>query len=54
MKGKAVRFLREGELLEGVAEGIADNGNLLVAMADGSELVLHSGEVSVKGLGEWK
>ena len=54
MTGKAVRFLREGELLEGVAEGIADNGNLLVAMADGSELVLHSGEVSVKGLGEWK
>jgi hypothetical protein len=36
---------------EGVGAGIDDGGSLLVRLADGRELALHSGEVLLRRIG---
>ena len=38
-----------GQTLEGVFHGLDENGALLLNMADGSQKVIHSGEVFIKG-----
>lgn len=46
--GREVEVLRGGERYPAVAIGISDAGNLIVRKADGSEVSLHSGEISLK------
>ena len=38
-----------GQTLEGIFHGLDENGALLLNMADGSQKVIHSGEVFIKG-----
>ena len=54
MEGRRVRYAINGESTEATVCGIADNGNLLVVKDNGERLSLSSGEVSVKGIGEWQ
>ncbi len=47
--GKEIRTIRKGEELTGTAEGIEDDFGLRVRLSDGKNLVINSGEVSVRG-----
>ena len=46
--GKTVRFVENGVAMEGVAYSIDGEGRLAVRLSDGSELLLSSGEISVR------
>lgn len=46
--GREIVFSRAGGRFAAVAEGIDDNGGLVVRLPDGSRETLRSGEVSVR------
>lgn len=46
--GKAVSFRQEGKELEGIAETVDDNGNLIVQLKSGTQKKLSYGEVRLK------
>ena len=48
--GKAVRIFRAGEMHTARADGIGDDGSLLVTYDDGTTGAVTAGEVSVRGL----
>lgn len=48
--GREVRVIYRSETVQAVACGIADNGNLICRRDDGSEILVNSGEASVRGL----
>lgn len=48
--GKTVSFYRGGNKLSGTASGIAENGELIVALSDGAECRVNSGEVTAQGI----
>ena len=50
MLGKYISFQRNNEKLQGIVTGISDSGNLLVRLANGKDLVLNSGEVTIGSL----
>ena len=45
MLGKPITFRRDGETVRGVAEDLADDGALLVGLADGTRVALVAGEI---------
>lgn len=49
-KGREVCVLEPAGEWKGVAEGITDTGELVVALADGSTKQVYAGEVSVRGV----
>lgn len=48
--GREVQLSRAGQVQHAVAEGIAEDGGLLVRLDDGSRISVGSGEVSVRGM----
>lgn len=48
--GNDISLLRSGRILNGHAMGVDDNGALIVVFSDGTEELINSGEVSVRGL----
>ena len=48
--GKTVGFYRGGNRLSGTASGVAENGELMVTLPDGSEIRINSGEVTAQGI----
>ncbi|WP_022762251.1 MULTISPECIES: biotin--[acetyl-CoA-carboxylase] ligase [unclassified Butyrivibrio] len=48
--GKEVKILDPKGEYEAVAEGITDDGSLLISLADGRRETINAGEVSVRGL----
>lgn len=52
MVGKEVSFVQKGIEYKGIVENINDFGNLCVKLSSGENMILASGEVSVKG--DWK
>lgn len=48
--GKKVSFVQSGTTYEGLATAITNRGELIVALTDGSEKILSSGEISLKKL----
>jgi biotin-(acetyl-CoA carboxylase) ligase len=45
MLGDPVTFRRDGELIRGIAEDVADDGALRVRLDDGSRISVVAGEV---------
>jgi BirA family biotin operon repressor/biotin-[acetyl-CoA-carboxylase] ligase len=48
--GKQVQVLDPAGVYEGTAQGITEEGKLIVVKEDGSKIQVDSGEVSVRGL----
>ena len=48
--GRNITFLRNGRNINGIALGIAQNGELKVMLSDGKVCLLNSGEVTVQGI----
>ena len=48
--GHEVQFVRDGKMLQGIAQAIDHDGALQVLIADGQILSIAAGEVSVRGL----
>jgi len=46
--GENIRYLKNNQWFEGYAEGIDDNGGLMVYRSDGNKEILRSGEISVR------
>ena len=46
--GQTVAFEFKGEILEGIAEEIMDDGALAVRLQDGFRMLLKAGEVSIR------